>query len=304
MPIAGGLGLLVLLGGWLGIRRRRQSAFGATQNATQGFAETRQPSDTIFGPMGASDVDTKVAPVSTTMVYAPSQLSPTTGDVDPIAEANVYLAYNRDVQAEEILKAAKTEYPKRIDVQTKLLELYAKRRDVDSFNLGAEDLHQITQGEGADWASVRKMASDIGSQHPLFTPAAQHTQPPIFASTQPLSFPAQPAAVAPAASTPPASASAVTPGLIDFDLNHFSLDLPEYQHQTSQPTQAAMPSSPSLAAAVPELAAIEDPKLALAEEYLSIGDHLAARALIEQVIKQNLNPKVVTQAHQMLARLG
>jgi hypothetical protein len=39
------------------------------------------------------------------MSYSLSQLD-AIGDVDPVAEADVYLAYGRDLQAEEILKEA------------------------------------------------------------------------------------------------------------------------------------------------------------------------------------------------------
>ena len=44
------------------------------------------------------------------MVYSPSQLD-AAGDVDPVAEADVYLAYGRDLQAEEILKEAAASQP-------------------------------------------------------------------------------------------------------------------------------------------------------------------------------------------------
>lgn len=296
LPVAGGLGVLVLLTALFGIRRRRKHGFSETQNSAQNFVATRSPSDTIFGPMGANDVDTKESPASTTMVYSPSQMSPTTGDVDPIAEADVYLAYNRDVQAEEILKAAKIDAPKRTDVRVKLLELYAKRYDLDSFNADAQELHMLTDGEGHDWSQTRKLARDIGSKHPLFNVSASAfavsespKQQDAYSSNS-LSFvpdyapsPAIVTAPLPSITRPVSDPNS---GLIDFNLDTFSLNVPEFT------------------APVSDLAVTEDPKLALAEEYLSIGDHVGARALIEEVIKLNAQPQVVTLAHQMLARLG
>ena len=62
------------------------------------------------------------------MSYSPSQLD-AAGDVDPVAEADVYLAYGRDLQAEEILKEALRTNPERVAIHVKLLEIYAKRRD-------------------------------------------------------------------------------------------------------------------------------------------------------------------------------
>jgi Tfp pilus assembly protein FimV len=44
------------------------------------------------------------------MTYSLSQLD-AIGDVDPVAEADVYLAYGRDLQAEEILKEAMRSNP-------------------------------------------------------------------------------------------------------------------------------------------------------------------------------------------------
>ena len=54
-------------------------------------------------------------------------------EVDPIAEADVYMAYGRDAQAEEILKEALQKDSNRIAVHAKLLEIYANRKDTKSF---------------------------------------------------------------------------------------------------------------------------------------------------------------------------
>ncbi len=290
LPAAGVASVVLLLVALMAVRyRRRARAFSATQDSTISFSPTRQPpTDTIFGPMGASEVDTQETlahDASTTMVYAPSQLSTVTGDVDPIAEADVYLAYNRDVQAEEILKEAKRHAPKRTDVQVKLLEIYAKRQDIDAFDTGAQELHLLTDGEGDDWSKARMLARDIGSAHSLFKVTGS-----AFAETAPasqaaynnnsLSFVPQPTTINLSASAPSVIPEPHTgSGLIDFDLSSLTLDLPTH------PTE-------------------EDPKLALADEYLSIGDKAGARALIEEVIHQNAHPQTVALAHQMLARLG
>ena len=305
LPVAGATGLVLLLGTLLAVRRRRRRAqsFGTTQDESIGFSPTRQPpTDTIFGPMGASEVDTQetLADAGSTMMYPPSQLSTVTGDVDPIAEADVYLAYNRDVQAEEILKEAKRNAPKRTDIQVKLLEIYAKRQDMEAFDAGAQELHLLTDGEGDDWAKVRMLARDLGSTHSLFKVAGSAfavSADSVSAnqsaySANSLSFIPSPAPVhVPAVEAPAAAASEPNfgTGLIDFDLSSLSLDLPG---QTHDAVQAAATDAP------------EDPKLALAEEYLSIGDKVGARSLIEEVLQQNAHPHTVALAQQMLMRLG
>jgi pilus assembly protein FimV len=313
LPIGGIAVFVFLLGALLVVRRRRRTqSMHTMQDESVGFSQTRQPpTDTIFGPMGASEVDTQETMTqasASSAAYLPGQLSTVTGDVDPIAEADVYLAYNRDVQAEEILKEAKRNAPRRIDVQAKLLEIYAKRQDMEAFDAGAQDLHLLTDGEGEDWAKVRMLARDLGSTHPLFKVSGSafavssesvSTNSSAYSanSLSFLSTPMPPAvAEAPIVEALEAPASSnFGGGLIDFDLSSLTLDLPG---STDSPIQAT-DSIPVFATD-----AVEDPKLALAEEYLSIGDKVGARSLIEEVLQQNAHPQTVALAQQMLMRLG
>jgi len=301
LPLAGASGVALLLGALFNARRKRARALATAQDSSITFSHTQQPqhADTVFGPMGANDVNTKEMSTGAGMTYSPpSTVAPsTTSDVDPIAEADVYLAYNRDVQAEEILKEAKRNTPNRTDIQVKLLEIYTKRQDKDAFNLAAQDLHLLTDGEGNDWAQARVFAREIGSTHVLFqAPASAFAAPestplPQSSAYQNPSLSFVPAA-APAAMPAPVSAPTSAPagaGLIDFDLSSLSLDLPNH---------AASVASSNASAAQ------EDAKLALAEEYLSIGDKPGARSLIEEVLQFNSNPHVVALAQQMLARIG
>ncbi|MEO7129236.1 MAG: FimV/HubP family polar landmark protein, partial [Rhodoferax sp.] len=126
IPVAGG-GLIVLLAA-LGFYRARQRR--KANQVDSSFLESRLQPDSFFGSSGGQSVDTsKTAAPSSSMVYSASQLD-AAGDVDPVAEADVYLAYGRDLQAEEILKEAMRTNPSRAAIPAKLLEIYAKRRDV------------------------------------------------------------------------------------------------------------------------------------------------------------------------------
>ena len=78
---------------------------------------------------GGQRIDTRDASgAPSSMSYSLSQLD-AIGDVDPVAEADVYLAYGRDLQAEEILREALRVNPDRTAIHLKLLEIHAKRRD-------------------------------------------------------------------------------------------------------------------------------------------------------------------------------
>ena len=168
-PMALGIGALALalLAGFgvykLSKRARKDS--GETS-----FLESRLQPDSFFGASGGQRIDTRDAGgASSSMSYSLSQLD-AIGDVDPVAEADVYLAYGRDLQAEEILKEAMRSNPDRMAIRTKLLEVYAKRRDTKGFELLATQLFALTRGEGEDWAKAQEFGAQIDPDNPLFKP--------------------------------------------------------------------------------------------------------------------------------------
>jgi pilus assembly protein FimV len=89
-------------------------------------------------------------------------------DVDPLAEAEVYIAYGRDGQAEEILKEALAKSPEREDVKLKLLEIYAARKDKSAFAKIAGDLNKQTGGAGDTWLKAAALGYAIDSANPLY----------------------------------------------------------------------------------------------------------------------------------------
>lgn len=173
LPGAGALA--VLLAGFGFYRVRQQSKKAASETS---FMESRLQPDSFFGQSGGQRVDTTdsaaaaAGAVSSSANYSLSQLD-AIGDVDPVAEADVYLAYGRDLQAEEILKEAMRSDPNRLAVRTKLLEVYAKRRDVKGFELLATQLFSLTRGEGADWQRAQELGRSIDPENPLYNAGGQ-----------------------------------------------------------------------------------------------------------------------------------
>ena len=104
----------------------------------------------------------------TTAAQEPGGAAAAVEDVDPLAEAEVYIAYGRDGQAEEILKEALAKNPKREDVQLKLLEIYAARKDKSAFGKVAGDLHKQTGGSGDTWLKAAAMGYALDSANPLY----------------------------------------------------------------------------------------------------------------------------------------
>ena len=89
-------------------------------------------------------------------------------EVDPIAEADVYMAYGRDAQAEEILKEALQKDAKRPAIHAKLMEIYAGRRDARSFEQAAHNLQSLTGGAGPEWEKAAALGRSIDPQNPLY----------------------------------------------------------------------------------------------------------------------------------------
>lgn len=166
--------LLALMGGalaallGLGAYRLRQRK--KSPQVDSSFLESRLQPDSFFGGSGGQRIDTNEGGATgSSMVYSPSQLD-AAGDVDPVAEADVYLAYGRDLQAEEILKEALRVSPQRVAIHSKLLEIYAKRRDAKAFEVAATDAYALTHGEGLEWEHICELGRELDPSNPLYRP--------------------------------------------------------------------------------------------------------------------------------------
>jgi pilus assembly protein FimV len=82
----------------------------------------------------------------------------------------VYLAYGRDLQAEEILKEAMRSTPTRVAIHNKLLEIYAKRRDARAFEVVATEAYGLTHGQGPEWEHACEMGKELDPSNPLYQP--------------------------------------------------------------------------------------------------------------------------------------
>ena len=162
--------LLVLLAG-LGIVRYRKGEKSSQTDSS--FLDSRRQPDSFFGASGGQRVDTSVSNAGkSSIAYSSSQLD-ATGDVDPVAEADVYLAYGRDQQAEDILKEALRNYPARIAIHSKLLEIFAKRRDNESFENLASTAFKLTGGQGPQWMYISQLGRQLEPGNSLYQSGAE-----------------------------------------------------------------------------------------------------------------------------------
>ena len=223
---AAAAGLIALLAG-LGFYRIRQ------RNKTS-------PSDSPF----LSSVQPKSKPDEVGSRSPGPQASTATDDVDPLIEADVYLAYGRDRQAEEILREALQSQPDRVALHQKLLGIYAKQRDQVQFDNLAATACILTEGTGPIWESICKLGLQLNPQHSLYQAGAPESVPPA------------------------AQTASNDEQALKFDLGSISLDL-ELPQQSSSETGTAQPLAS---------------QLDLAQTFSALGDHEGARALIEEVL--------------------
>lgn len=174
LTLAGGGGILALLLGYGGykVRQRRKAEEGVRDSMAM-ISEMPPESKSVFGATGGQSVNTTDSSVIQTD-FSQSGLSAIDADegVDPVAEADVYMAYGRDAQAEEILLDALKADAARLAIYLKLLEIYAQRKALKQFETVATDLYSRTDGEGAEWTKAAELGRKIDSENPLYRATA------------------------------------------------------------------------------------------------------------------------------------
>ena len=168
-----GLAGLLAIGGLFGFREYKRRKELELSTGSQ-FDEPSSTSS-VFGTTGGQSVDTNNVSLASGFSQTSLTGNEGTAGVDPVAEAEVYMAYGRDAQAEEILLEAIKAEPGRQAVHLKLLELYAARKSIKPFEEVAKDLKQQTGGTGANWERAAALGKGIDPNNPLYGDAAGYT---------------------------------------------------------------------------------------------------------------------------------
>ncbi len=176
-PLLAGLGVLVamLLGGflWTSTRKRNHTGIfddevtleGRMASAATGSRQERTP---------------PVFDVNDTEPEQPAQAAsePANDESDPLTEADVYLAYGRIQQAEDVLQAALASSPGDSAIRLKLLEVYHAAGNVAAFDREASDFREGVTEEDAAWMQVASMGHAMSPGNELYRAAAIDTADP------------------------------------------------------------------------------------------------------------------------------
>ena len=170
-----GIGLAALLAAVaaLVIARRRKDAPPAREDVPPVF----EPEPPVAPPSGLAPEDQQSeasnhlfgAGAAAAGIGAVAGASVLEGnETDPVAEADVYIAYGRDGQAEDILKEALRIHPERHAARLKLLEIYSARNDVRAFEDQAGELYSMTRGQGDEWQQAAALGLALDPTNPLY----------------------------------------------------------------------------------------------------------------------------------------
>ncbi len=93
-------------------------------------------------------------------------------EVDPISEADVYLAYGRYKQAEDLIRSAIQQDPDRDVCKLKLLEIHYATKNKTAFATYARELaEQNRHADAAFWGKVLAMGRELCPENSLFSTA-------------------------------------------------------------------------------------------------------------------------------------
>jgi pilus assembly protein FimV len=145
-------------------------------------------------------------------------------------------------------------------IRTKLLEVYAKRRDTKGFEMLATQLYSLTKGEGEDWTKSQELGRQIDPENPMYQPGGQPKTTVTNDSgrmIEPLGASTMPQSVMPSTSGFPVSALDTSSPLsvpasdvdLDLDLGTFSGGAATPDPQATLPPKAAAAMAAAAAAA-------------------------------------------------------
>ncbi len=162
--------VVVLL--WVVISRRRSNSANFQESILVSGMEDSEAEPMEGVPTGTT---TQIAEETSFLSdFSPSDigaLQDETGEVDSLAEADVYIAYGRYQQAEKLIKQAIERNPERVELKHKLFEILFAVKDSDSFVALAEQsvAEGINKSDADIWLKVVAMGAQLASSHALFS---------------------------------------------------------------------------------------------------------------------------------------
>ncbi len=174
VAVAGIVVLLALL--WVAVSRRRSSSADFQESILISTIDEGD-SEQVMEEIGQESGSHATEETSFLSDFSPSDidaLQDETGEVDPLAEADVYIAYGRYQQAEELIRQAIEKFPERLELKQKLFEILYATKDKDGFVALAESVaaEGLDRKDPVAWGKIATMGAQLAAGHALFAGGA------------------------------------------------------------------------------------------------------------------------------------
>jgi pilus assembly protein FimV len=204
---------------------------------------------------------------------------------DPITEADVYLAYGRIQQAQDVLQAALEKAPSDNNLRIKLLEVYHAGGNISAFDREASDFRDTVNEGDPQWLRVATMGFALSPGNDLYRAAAVDgegmTDPDFDMDLSGMDDEEGSDAVV--------DAKPELPESIEFNLE-------DEMHEITEDDQDA---GEGLLDNADEIAT----KLDLARAYMDMGDPEGARSILDEVMGEG-NDDQKREAEEIISKLG
>lgn len=277
---------------WLALRRRQ---LGATGMPREIRVEPRQSPAPASAPESTARVATAAVaagavtaaavraanknaePVSAAPQQAAKPVHELPPESDPLSEADIYLAYGRYQQAEDLIKEA-MHHDRNPELRLKLLEIYYAAKNATGFEDAARDLRHDVGAGSEMWQRVLPMGRELCPYSLLFG-EDQSDEPDV--------------------ATGPAATAVAAPGNYDFDLSDTEATDAAPGNFKQEPLNLdAERGGESAEDSLDEVGT----KLDLARAYIDMGDPEGARSILGEVLQEG-SAAQKDEAKELLQRL-
>jgi pilus assembly protein FimV len=300
-PVLAGLGVLVamILGGflWSSTRHRKQE-------------DIFRDEPTLASQMSAARNDEspatpRIAVSDTSMLsdVSPSDMSPLQGDEtsDPLTEADVFIAYGRVQQAEDVIKSALQGSPDNRDLKMKLIEIYHAAGNTAAFDTHAATFRETVDEDDPDWQRVARMGHELSPANPLYQGGI--SLQPVRDGEVDFDMDLDGLEENGAAGNEPVNASGDDDIGLDYDTGanpigntaeniDFNLDELNLDQEEEDLSEGLLQESDEIGT-----------KLDLARAYMDMGDPDGARGILEEVIEEG-NDEQKTEAENLISQIA
>lgn len=297
MPLyAGGAILIALLGAFLARRRKEPSTEDSPFNTTPpAIPEEKTNNDAPDQAPAVSDVsdtnENEVEPqhdtsdgASLLSEFTPSEFSSidSNTEADPLTECDVYIAYGRFQQAEDLIQKAIDDEPDNSNYKKKLLDVYLSSGNAEGFEDTANQLVTLKETDPAAWAAIAEMGVDLVPDSPLFSTVYEEAAEELETKEETPSDSSE-ISIEDITIDEPEDENSQNQdaGADEFE---FDFDLIEKQQAHSETSETEVQLEPTDEEEVEFSENNAETKLSLAEAYIEMEDFESARETLNEVL--------------------